>query len=147
MTIQDQVISALTAWRENRQPPYQADLQSIINVIMNRAAATGDSPYHVCTQHAQFSSISMMGPEADLWPVDNDPQWLLALSLVAQEVAGTLADLTDGSTLYYAPLSIQTTAKITLPAGTIVPFPQGWNAAVVKYQVRIGNQLFFTQSA
>lgn len=141
MTIQDQVVSALTAWREQRGFG-TSGLQSIINVIVNRAAKTGDSAYQVCTQHAQFSSISMPGPEAYLWPQPTDPQWLEALALVQTD---DLADLTNGSTLYYAPYSIQTTAKITLPDGTTVPFPAGWNESVVKYQTKIGGQLFFTQ--
>jgi len=142
MTIQDQVLTALTAWRENRQYG-QAGLQSVINVIVNRAARA--SPYAVCTQHAQFSSISMPGPESYLWPGDQDPQWLLALDLASHAAAGTLEDITNGSTLYYAPHSIVTKATIALPTGTI-PFPQTWNPAVVKYQTTIGGQVFFTQS-
>jgi len=142
MTIQDQVITALTAWRENRQCG-KPGLQSIINVIVNRAARV--SPYAVCTQHAQFSSISMPGPESYLWPGDQDPQWLLALDLAAQAAAGALPDITNGSTLYYQPQSIRTSASFELPNGTSVPFPRDWNAAAVKYQATIGNQLFFTQ--
>jgi len=145
MTPQDITLTALTAWRENRQSG-QSGLQSIINVIQNRAAKTGDDPYTVCTRHAQFSSISEPGPEAHLWPVAADPQWVMALSLAAQAAAGTLDDLTSGSTLYYAPYAIQSTVTITLPNGNTVPFPQGWNAAVVKYQTTIGRQLFFIEN-
>jgi type II secretory pathway pseudopilin PulG len=145
MTIQDQVVSALTAWRENRQSG-QSGLQSILNVIQNRAKKTGDDPYTVCTTHEQFSSISMPGPEDILWPTDSDPQWQTALALAAQAAAGTLADLTGGSTLYYAPASIPSGATITLPSGTTVPFPKGWNPDVVTYQATIGGQLFFTEA-
>jgi hypothetical protein len=118
-------------------------MQAVMNVIINRAAKTGDSLYTVCTTHAQFSSISEPGPEAYLWPVAADPQWVMALSLASQAAAGTLADLTNGSTLYYAPYSIHTTATFTLPNGTVVPFPEGWNASVVTYEASIGGQLFF----
>jgi hypothetical protein len=145
MTIQDEVLMALTAWRECRQAGMQG-LQSIINVVMNRAAKHGESPYTVCTQHAQFSSISMPGPEAYLWPSESDPQWAQALSLAAQAASGTLADLTGGSTLYYAPHAIQTTATITLPSGTTMPFPMGWNPDAVQYRASIGGQLFFVET-
>ena len=144
MTVQDQVITALTAWREQRGAGV-AGLQSIINVIMNRAARYKDSPYTVCTQHAQFSSISMAGPESFLWPVEADPQWQIALDLTAKAAARALQDLTGGSTLYYAPASIANPSSIELPNGSTVPFPRGWNASVVKYQTTIGGQLFFTQ--
>ena len=145
MTPQDQVLIALTAWREQRGFG-TSGLQSIVNVIVNRAAKTGDTPYQVCTQHAQFSSISMPGPEAYLWPITTDPQWAQALSLASQAAEGSLEDLTNGSTLYYAPHSIQTNATFTLPDGSVVPFPSGWNPAVVRYQTNIGGQLFFTQA-
>jgi len=81
--------------------------------------------------------------ETGLWPIEADPQWVMALSLASQAAAGTLADLTNGSTLYYAPYSIHTTATFTLPNGTVVPFPEGWNASVVTYEAAIGGQLFF----
>lgn len=143
MTVQDQTVSSLTAWRENRQYG-QAGLQSVLNVIVNRAAKSGDSPYTVCTRHAQFSSISMPGPEDILWPIEADSLWVLALSLAAQAAAGTLPYITGGSTDYYAPHSIVTTAKLALPGGSVVPFPMGWNPAAVKYQTEIGGQLFFS---
>jgi hypothetical protein len=144
MTAQDITLMALTSWRENRQAG-TSGLTSIINVILNRSAKTGDSPYLVCTQHAQFSSISMPGPEAYLWPVESDPQWQTALSLASQGASGALGDITGGSTLYYAPYSLQNAASITLPNGNRVPFPAGWNAADVRYQATIGGQMFFTE--
>jgi hypothetical protein len=144
MTAQDITLMALTSWRENRQAG-ASGLTSIINVILNRSAKTGDSPYLVCTQHAQFSSISMPGPEAYLWPVEADPQWVQALALAQEAAAGTLVDITNGSTLYYSPFSIAPGATIVLPTGRSVPFPVGWNADAVKYQATIGGQIFFTE--
>jgi hypothetical protein len=151
MTIQDQVLTALTAWRENRQSGVPG-LQSIVNVIMNRAAKTGDSPYAVCTTHDQFTSINppstltVAQTETGTWPVEADPQWQQALSLASQAAAGTLADITHGSTLYYAPYAIQSTATIILPSGQTVPFPKGWNADMVEYCVSVGGQLFFSEN-
>jgi hypothetical protein len=145
MTIQDQVVSALTAWREQRGFGAPG-LTSILNVIQNRAKKTGDDPYTVCTTHAQFSSISEPGPEDILWPTGSDPQWQTALALAAQAAAGTLVDLTNSSTLYYAPASIPSGGSFRLPNGNIVPFPNGWNPDVVTYQVTIGGQIFMTEA-
>lgn len=144
MTPQDIILTALTAWRENRQAG-QSGLQSIINVICNRAAKTKDSPYAVCTQHAQFSSISMNGPEAYLWPAESDPQWAMALSLASQAAQGALPDLTGGSTLYYAPYSLQNASSIIFPDGKTMPFPRDWSESAVEYRAAIGGQLFFVE--
>jgi hypothetical protein len=145
MTIQDQVIGALCAWREQRGAG-RPGLQSILNVLLNRTARDKTSVYEEATAKLQFSSLTAKGdPELTLWPVDADPQWQQALSLAAQAAAGTLADLTNGSTLYYAPASIPSGASITIPNGTTLPFPKGWNPDVVTYQVTIGGQVFFTE--
>lgn len=145
MTIQDQVIGALCAWRENRQSG-QPGLQSILNVLLNRVARDKTSVYEEATAKLQFSSLTAKGdPELTLWPTENDPQWQQALSLAAQAAAGTLADLTNGSTLYYAPASIPSGATIELPSGTTIPFPKGWNPDVVTYRATIGGQVFFSE--
>ena len=135
---------AITAYRENRGGGLSG-MQSVINVVMNRVKSTGESPYLVCTTHAQFSSISMPGPESYLWPKDTDPDWTAALAMAAEAAAGTLVDLTDGATLYYAPAAIETMVHFVLPGGRSVPFPKGWNAQAVKFTVAIADQLFFTE--
>jgi hypothetical protein len=149
MTFQDQCLIAITCWRENRGgQPQPAAMQSVVNVIMNRAAAHSQDPYTVCTTHAQFSSISMPGPEADLWPLDFNPQWQQALALAAQAAAGTLDDITDGSTLYYAPADLTPTeieGTFTLPDGTTIPWVKGWNQAAVEFKVRVAGQVFFRE--
>ena len=147
MTIQDQVIGALCAWRECRNAG-QPGLQSILNVLENRVKRDGTSIYEEATAKLQFSSLTAAGdPELTLWPTDTDPQWQMALSLAAQLAAGTLPDLTNGSTLYYAPASIPPAGSITLPSGNTIPFPKGWNPDVVTYQATIGNQVFLTEAA
>jgi spore germination cell wall hydrolase CwlJ-like protein len=145
MTAEDITLTATTAYRENRGGG-MAGMASVVNVVMNRAKASGHTPYTVCTTHAQFSSISVPGPEAYLWPKETDPDWIAALTLAAQAAADTLTDLTQGATLYYAPKAIETTARFVLPGGESVPFPKDWNAAVVRFTVKIANQLFFTES-
>ena len=145
MTPQDITILALTAWRENRggQPQPEA-MQSVCNVVMNRVAKQGTDAWTECTRHMQFSSITAPGdPELALWPSDSDPQWGTALGLAEAAANGSLVDLTGGADLYYAPTSIKTAASITLPNGTTIPFPQGWNPAAVTYKATIADQVFF----
>jgi hypothetical protein len=121
-------------------------MQSILNVLQNRARKRGTSVYLECVRALQFSSMTAKGdPELTLWPADDDPQWQTALGLAAQASAGALPDLTGGATLYYAPKSIQSTAVITLPTGETVPFPQGWNWAAVIYTATIAEQVFFRE--
>jgi hypothetical protein len=144
MTTQDLVLTAITAYRENRGGGLSG-MQSVINVVMNRVKSTGESPYLVCTTHAQFSSISMPGPESYLWPKDTDPNWTAALAMAAEAAAGTLVDLTESATLYYAPASVQTTKTCVLPGGKEVPFPNDWNATAVNFTVAVADQLFFTE--
>lgn len=127
MTLQDQFLLALTAWRENRGGG-AVGMQSVMNVIINRAASRKTSPYSECVRKWQFSSITATGdPELVLWPADNDAQFVTAQGLVAQAVAGTLQDITGNAKSYYA-LSMK-----TAPA---------WAATMTK-TVEINGQVFF----
>ena len=127
MTIQDQVIAALTAWRENRGGG-QAGMQSVINVICNRALHRGTAALTECTRPWQFSSLTATGnPELTLWPAYNDPQWLLALSLAAQAADESLEDIT-GAALYYYSASMNP--------------PPSW-ASTLTQTVEIEGQIFF----
>ena len=102
-------------------------MQSVINTIQNRMVSRKEDAYTVCTQHAQYSSISAAGPESYLWPTKNDPQWQEALVLAQQAADGTLEDITEGSTSYYA--------------ATMNP-PPYW-AADMRETVTIQGQIFF----
>jgi len=126
MTIQDQVIGALTAWRENRGGGTPG-MQSVINVLVNRAAKRGTSVYAEAVRRWQFSSMTAPGdPNLDLFPADNDPQWQQAL-ILAVEAATSLQDITGGATSYYA-LSM--------------PKPPYWAASMTE-TCRIAGQVFF----
>lgn len=126
-TIADQFMLALTAWRENRGGGYEG-MQSVANVILNRARKRGDSAYEECIRPWQFSSITAKGdPELSLYPALNDPQWKLAQSIAQDAADGTLPDITQGATFYYA-LSI--------------PNPPAWATAMQK-TVEIQGQIFF----
>ena len=144
MTIQDEVILALTAWRENRGGG-TAGMQSVMNVILNRAAKRATDAYTECIRPMQFSSMTAHGdPELTLWPADADPQWQTALQMAQRASTGSLPDLTGGATLYYAPKGIQSSVTFTLPDGSVIPFPSTWNENVCKYTATIADQVFFT---
>lgn len=136
---------AITIWKENRggQPQPQA-MQSVANVIMNRAVAHGTDVWSVCTKKLQFSSLTAPGdPELTLWPSDSDPQWVMALQIAQQAASGSLNDITGGAMDYYAPQGQKWAARLTLPNGNTIPFPDHWHQSAVAYTVTIGNQVFF----
>ena len=127
MTIQDQVVGALTAWRENRGGGV-AGMTSVINVLVNRATHRGTDVYTEAVRRLQFSSMTAAGdPNLILFPADNDQQWQEALALASQASRGALDDITGGATSYYA-LSM--------------PTPPYWAASMTK-TVEIENQVFF----
>jgi hypothetical protein len=102
MTIQDEAIGALCAWRENRGGG-EPGMHSVLNVLVNRAAQRGTSVYAEAVRNWQFSSMTAPGdPNLILFPPDSDPQWQIALNLAGYAAGGVLADITDGATSYYA---------------------------------------------
>ncbi len=147
MTDLDRVVLALTAYRENRGGG-QNGMQSVMNVIINRSKARGTSPYEECVRPLQFSSITEGGDsQLVVWPALGDPQFESALSLASLASLGCLADITEGATLYYAPRGIPADSPpYTLPDGSKVPFPKGWNPDAVKFVNKIAGQLFFLQA-
>ena len=102
MTINDQFMLALTAWRENRGGGY-AGMQSVANVIVNRARHRGTSPYLECVRPWQFSSITAKGdPQLGMFPSESDPTWVTAQSIAQAAANDSLEDITEGATSYYA---------------------------------------------
>ena len=130
MTIQDQVFGAICAWKENRGGGKEG-MQSVLNVLQNRAASRGTSIYAEAVRKWQFSSLTAPG-DANLviWPAETDPEWAAALSLASQAAAGTLEDITNGATSYYAPAG--------MPGGSA----PGWAASMTQV-ADIAGQLFF----
>jgi N-acetylmuramoyl-L-alanine amidase len=127
MTIQDQVVLALTCWRENRGGGLTG-MQSVANVVMNRVAARHTDAYTECVRPEQFSSLTAPGdPELILWPKKQDPEWQTAQSAAQAAANGSLEDITGGATNYYA-LSMTK--------------PPSWAASMTKTVV-IGGQIFF----
>lgn len=100
MTVADQFMLALTAWRENRGGG-RAGMQSVINVVLNRAKRRNTTPYEECVRPWQFSSITAKDdPQLANWPTATDPAWHEAQNLAAE--GNGLNDITSGATNYYA---------------------------------------------
>lgn len=146
MTIDDQFLLKLAAWRENRGGG-ALGMQSVMNVILNRAKRDGSTPYAECVKRLQFSSISAAADaELVLWPGETDADWIIADALIARAIAGDLNDITGGATMYYAPKAIKNTARVMdLPTGETVPFPADWNPLKLKFTRLIANQAFFAE--
>jgi hypothetical protein len=125
-------IPALCAWRENRGGG-QAGMRSVVNVLQNRAIKNNTSLYAEATKKEQFTSISpppemkAKESEADIWPVEGDPQYAVAEQMVNQALACDLTDITGGATLYYA-------ADASRP---------DWNFAELTQTAIIAGQIFF----
>ncbi len=127
MTIADQILIAITIWRENRGGGY-AGMQSVANVILNRASHRGTSAYEECVRPWQFSSMTAKGdPQLILWPSPSDTAWQTAQGIAQAAADGTLPDITGGATSYYA-LTMTT--------------PPSW-AASMTHTVTIEGQTFF----
>lgn len=126
MNLTDQFILALTAWRENRSGG-RTGMQSVMNVILNRAEKRGTCAYMESTRPLQFSSITAPNdPQLRNWPTVLDPAWQVAQALAQTAADGELADITDGATNYYA---------LTIPEPS-------WAAAMTR-TVEIEGQVFF----
>jgi N-acetylmuramoyl-L-alanine amidase len=125
------VIGALTAWRENRSGG-EDGMQSVLNVLVNRATTRGTSIYSEAVRPWQFSSMTAHGdPQLMLWPSSGDPSWIVAQSLAEEAVEGILEDITGGATSYYA---------------ASMDEPPAWAAEMTK-TVTIAGQLFFRETA
>ena len=97
--------TARIAWGEARnQGPI--GLQAVINVMANRSR---DRRYpaalaSVATEPWQFSAYNENDPNRPKLEAvsDNDPTFVMAVSLATQAVAGTLPDITGGATHYHS---------------------------------------------
>lgn len=102
----EQEILARTAYGENRGGG-EAGMQSVLNVIMNRAAKPGwwgKTPAGVCVMPKQFDCWMPNDPNyAIIMSITgSDPVYAFAMSLASSALAGTLQDITNGATYYFA---------------------------------------------
>jgi len=98
----DQVVLALCAWKEARNGG-QAGMQSVMNVILNRAKRQQKSVYAIVFAPLQFSSMTYQhDPQLLLQAEETDTSWLMAQALAGQAATNSLADITQGALFYYA---------------------------------------------
>lgn len=100
----DVSILARTAFGENRGGG-TVGMQSVLNVIMNRAAKPswwGHTPREVCLKPYQFSCWLTNDPNYVLISTvtEGNPTFGLALDLAASALKGELEDITNGATYY-----------------------------------------------
>jgi spore germination cell wall hydrolase CwlJ-like protein len=121
----DQQILGMTLWGECRSGGEEG-MTSVANVIVNRANAPGwwgADIRSVCLAPEQFSCWNSNDPNRAqmLALTPESPQFPLALSIAGQAIAGTLVDITNGSTYYYASSMIRppSWAAGKTPAATI----------------------------
>ena len=153
LTGDDRFLLKLTAWRENRGAGSDG-MRTVMNVILNRAAKHKRSPYEICTQRLQFSSLTAPGDAGTVaWPqfanTDDWDAWNASGQLADAAAAGTLEDATGGATVYYAPRSMRPedcdSRPFQLPAGVSVVWPKGWDRTKLRFTREIGGQLFFVE--
>jgi spore germination cell wall hydrolase CwlJ-like protein len=151
MNQSDIELLATVAWKENRRGRIPG-MTSIINVVMNRSAKHNKSIEQIIMAPRQFTSMSVPSdPEYSIDPqesvgIDHDA-WMDAQDLAAQASQGALHDITNGSTMYFAPAGMPSSAVVpyVLPDGTRTVFPKMWNIMAVRYTCTIAKQLFFVE--
>lgn len=78
-------------------------MQSVMNVLVNRAQVRGTDVFTEATRKLQFSSLTDPGdPQLIEYPHEGDPDWTVALTIAYQAKTGSLEDITGGATSYYA---------------------------------------------
>ena len=127
-------VLARTIWGEARGEGY-AGMQAVANVIMNRVKRGGWyglTVTEVCKKPYQFSCWNVNDPNyAKIKNVTTDNnQFLQALEIARQAVAGTLPDITSGATEYHA-----------------ISIKPNWNYAKLEEVGVIGNHKFYRSIA
>ena len=134
---------ALCAWRENRGGG-RLGMQSVLNVLANRAKRDNTSMYAEAVRKLQFSSMTARGDsQTVLWPVEGDPWYAIAEEMTQNP---DLPDITNGSVDYYAPAGLAESQNYTLPNGQVVKFPASWNPSRYVFEAEIAGQLFWKET-
>ena len=132
ITSADEYMLARCLYLEDRSGGYNG-MVAVGSVVRNRVLRDRCSYYAEVVRRLQFSSITAKGdPELTLYPGETDPAWVEAQAIAASIIDGSIADTTQGATLYYA---------------ASIPFPAHWDRAKVTATVSVGNQHFFTETA
>lgn len=159
---EDQFLATLMAYREAANQK-DAGITAVLCVARNNAAKHGTTIFTEITKPFRYSSINcpinaktaslgtLQGllTELSKFPSQaNQTDWALWKhigDIVAGILSGVAEDITTGATLYYAPAGISSTVTFTLPNGTVVPFPAGWDKSKLQFTTQIGTQLFFRE--
>lgn len=134
---------ALCCWRENRSGG-RVGMQSVLNVLANRAKRDNTSMYAEAVRKLQFSSMTARGDsQTVLWPIEGDPLYAIAEEMVQNP---ELPDITNGSVDYYAPQGLTEAQDYKLPNGSTVKFPATWNPSRYIFETEIAGQLFWKET-
>lgn len=122
---------SLCLWREARGEG-DAGMVAVGCVLRNRVMRHRTNYYIEVTAPWQFSSITAKSdPQLGLYPREADTSWQSAQRLAAGIIDRSIADVTDGATLYY---------------DDSIGFPASWDKDKVKATVKIGRINFFEES-
>lgn len=141
----DKGLLKICLWREARGEGNEG-ITAVASVVRNRVIRRKTSYALEVMRPWQFTSMTDPNdPEYALYPQDGDLSAVAADAIAEQVIAGEIPDPTGGATLYWNPTGIQSAKKFKLLDGTIVAFPQNWNASVVQETVRIGKHIFLRE--
>ena len=131
MTPQDKGTAIVCIWRENRGGGV-AGMQSVLNVLLNRAIRDNSSVKAEALKRLQFTSMTYArDPEIRLGPdfllAGDESTWDAAAVLVEEAASGTLEDITGGAVNYYAASMAE---------------PPDWAASMTRTVV-VAGQIFF----
>lgn len=135
----------ICVWRE-AQGEGRVGQIAVAWAIKNRSIRYNLTPYEVVTKKWQFSSMTAPGdPNLGKFGLVLDPTWQQCQIIADGVLDGTISDPVNGSTLYYNPLAIETTASLKLPEDRDIPFPQNWNVSKVEFVAQIGKHYFLKE--
>jgi len=106
-SMSDLALLQLAIWREARGEPYDGK-RGVAHVIVNRSVESNwwnghqaGSLKRVILQPEQFSSFNANDPNADKWPLGDDPSFNDCCVAATSVMSGSDPDNTNGATYYY----------------------------------------------
>lgn len=127
-----------------------AGMTAVGCVVRNRVHRRQSGYYVEVVRRLQFSSITdPKDPQLVKYPSAFDEDWKLAQSIAEGIILDVIQDTTNGSTMYYAPVSMtqgNIAPKTMLLNGKQRVIPKTWDMTKIKFQAEIGKQLYFTEA-
>lgn len=132
MSHADYALLALCLWREARGEGH-AGMTAVGCIVRNRVQKRNSSYYAEVTRPLQFSSMTAPhDPQLGFYPTPGDVAWTQAQLIAGNLIDGDVADITNGSTLYY---------------DESISFPAKWDKSKVIPQGKIGRFFLFRETA